>query len=148
MAKKDNVFVKAKAYQRNHPRTAWQDCIKAVSGKRKKRKVGSVAKKKKYRQTGSSNRKADRERSARKPGPRIPAGGDHVTYHERRKNRSDVPGMLTGLTTGQLLAAARKKLVVQEDNMVLRKYHATGKRVKKKIQKGIIEVRRKIRKLL
>lgn len=30
-----NVFTLAKAYQKKHPRTAWQDCIKAVSGKKR-----------------------------------------------------------------------------------------------------------------
>jgi hypothetical protein len=48
-----NVFTAAKAYSKKHPRTSWQDCIKAVSGKKKKapankapaRRVGSGAKK-------------------------------------------------------------------------------------------------------
>lgn len=30
----ENVFVKAKRYQKLHPRTPWQECIKKVSGKK------------------------------------------------------------------------------------------------------------------
>jgi len=30
-----NVFVEAKKYQKLHPKTAWQQCIQAVSGKKK-----------------------------------------------------------------------------------------------------------------
>ncbi len=30
-----NVMILAKAYQKKHPRTPWQECIKKVSGKKK-----------------------------------------------------------------------------------------------------------------
>lgn len=35
MKKADNIFVRAKAYRKQHPRTSFQDAIKKVSGKRK-----------------------------------------------------------------------------------------------------------------
>jgi hypothetical protein len=48
-AKKDNIFVKAKAYHKLHPKTAWADCIQKVKGKKvsgtKKKVSGSVKKK-------------------------------------------------------------------------------------------------------
>ncbi|CAK0746728.1 hypothetical protein CCP1ISM_250002 [Azospirillaceae bacterium] len=55
----------------------------------KKRKT-----KKKPYQTGKSNKKNDQERKAKKPGVRKTKTGS--TYIERRKNRSDMPGKLTG----------------------------------------------------
>jgi|SRR5579859_528181 len=35
MAKSENIFVKAKAYQKLHPRTPWAECIQKVKGKHK-----------------------------------------------------------------------------------------------------------------
>jgi hypothetical protein len=79
------------------------------SGKQKaRRKVGAVkrkpakrkaAKKKtSNRQTGTSNSFFDRMVTAKAPGKRIVKhkGGKKSVYYERRKNRSDKPGMLTG----------------------------------------------------
>ena len=40
-----NVFTKAKAHQKKHPRMTWQDCIKAVSKKGKVSGKKKVAKK-------------------------------------------------------------------------------------------------------
>ena len=34
MAKSENIFVRAKAYQKMHPRTAWAECIQKVKGKK------------------------------------------------------------------------------------------------------------------
>jgi uncharacterized protein YaaW (UPF0174 family) len=42
-----NIFTKAKAYQKKHPKTAWQDCIQAVKVAPKKaaqKAVGKVSK--------------------------------------------------------------------------------------------------------
>lgn len=38
-----DTFQRAKAYRKKHPRTSWQDCVKAVSGKKKAapKKVGA-----------------------------------------------------------------------------------------------------------
>lgn len=42
-----NVFTEAKKYQKSHPKTAWQACIKAVSGKKHKTAIKKAAPKKK-----------------------------------------------------------------------------------------------------
>jgi hypothetical protein len=34
MKKTENIFVKAKAYQKLHPRTAWAECIQKCKGKK------------------------------------------------------------------------------------------------------------------
>lgn len=34
MAKTENIFVRAKAYQKQHPRTPWAECIQKVKGKK------------------------------------------------------------------------------------------------------------------
>lgn len=57
-AKSENIFVRAKAYQKLHPRTAWADCIQKVKGKKtvggvKKKTVGSAAPKKRKRIAGT-----------------------------------------------------------------------------------------------
>lgn len=54
-------------------------------------KIGRI----KNRQTGSSNRKADRKRKAKSPGKRL--SRSRRVYYERRKNRTDKPGSLTGI---------------------------------------------------
>lgn len=48
------------------------------------------------RQTGTSNKASDMLWKAKKPGKRKSARG--ATYYERRKNRSDKPGQITGLS--------------------------------------------------
>ena len=48
-------------------------------------------------QTGKSDKSRDEQREALKPGKRKSRSG--VTYFERRKNRTDMPGKLTGTGT-------------------------------------------------
>lgn len=91
-----NIFKEAKKVQRAHPRMTWQQAIQAAS--KKHNRVGAVKRKKpktKFRQTGSSNKGADSQRRAKPPGKRRSASGR--VYYERRKNRSDKPGLLTGV---------------------------------------------------
>lgn len=92
------ISTRAKQLQKKHPNTKWTSLIKRASKDYRTGKLGSVTKKKKNssRQTGTSNKNYDQQRTARPPGPRKPAGGKKVTYYERRKNRSDKPGSLTG----------------------------------------------------
>lgn len=139
-----NIFKEAKKVQRLHPSWDWQHCIQVASKRHKK--VGAV-KRSKNRQTGSSNKAADKKRSARPPGPRVPAGGRKVTYTERRKNRSDVPGTLTGMSTGRLLAEAKRRIREDIDKKVVKKFHASTKRDRKKYQKEITESKAKLRRL-
>lgn len=100
----------------------------------------------KTRQTGSSNRKADRKRKAKPPGKRKSASGK--TYYERRKNRSDVPGKLSGASAATLTRelVARKKTDLGK--LLLRRELCGTKRDRKKISKRITEVKHDIKKLL
>jgi hypothetical protein len=61
-----------------------------------KKKAGKkkAAVKKHYRQTGTSNKLFDERQRAKKPGKRKSSSGKK--YYENRKNRSDMPGKLTG----------------------------------------------------
>ncbi len=133
---------KAKVLYKTGRYPKFSDAVKAAY-----KKVGSVgATKKKYKQTGTNNRPADRKRKAKSPGKRRSASGRSHT--ERRKNRSDVPGTLTGVSTAQLKGAIKQKIKGTIDKAVLGKFHATKKRDKKKYQKIIttkkIELRRYI----
>jgi hypothetical protein len=129
-----NIFKLAKSIRRKHPKMDWQDAIqKAKKPARKK------SKKAKNRQTGTSSRPADQRRHARRPGKRKSKGGS--TYYERRKNRSDVPGQLTGISAAALTGALKKRLKVKEEKLVVLKYRAIGKRLKKKYQTKITETK-------
>jgi hypothetical protein len=96
-----NVFLEAKKLQRKNPKLKWQAAIKkAAAEQRKKGKSGSV---KKRKQTGTSNKKRDKQYKALPPGKRKSASGK--TYYESRKNRSDMPGSLTGMVKQKLANA-------------------------------------------
>jgi hypothetical protein len=90
------------------PGEAWLTAIKRSSrelksGKKsakkaaskKRRKVSGVKKKRKVYQTGSSSKHYDQMKTAKAPGKRKSKSGR--IYTERRKNRSDLPGKLTGI---------------------------------------------------
>lgn len=71
------------------------------SKKSASKKVGAKKKKPKSRQTGTSNRRRDLELTAKSPGKRmVKSGKKSHAYYERRKNRSDKPGHLTGMNGG------------------------------------------------
>ncbi len=116
------ISARAKLIYKAHPSKKWTDCIKQASrelkGKkspikrrkaptktrkaapaRKRAKVGRAPKK--YRQTGRTTKSRDKLLSAQLPGKRVvkTASGSHV-YYERRANRSDKPGKLTGVVSG------------------------------------------------
>ncbi len=89
------ITTRAQAIRRKHPGKSWRHCVEQASREyRTGHKIGKVKPVKKYRQTGTSNRKNDEQRTARVPGKRKSAAGN--TYYERRKNRSDRPGSITG----------------------------------------------------
>jgi hypothetical protein len=81
----------AKQIRKKHPKKEWKACIKAAS---------VIYKKAKTRQTGASSKKHDVALKAKAPGRRKSKTGK--IYYERRKNRSDKPGTLQGVTTGQM----------------------------------------------
>jgi hypothetical protein len=53
------------------------------------------SRKKNYTQRGTSSTRVDKKKRAKRPGKRKSATGK--IYYERRKNRSDKPGSLTGI---------------------------------------------------
>lgn len=102
---KNNALTKitdrARSLRRKQPGMSWKNAVKKAGVDYRSGRLGAVTttkkKKDKSRQTGTSNKHYDEQRSARPPGARVPSGGKKVTYYERRKNRSDKPGSLTGL---------------------------------------------------
>lgn len=139
-------------------------CIKEASAEYRagSKKVGKVkrvkkkaAKKKSYRQTGTSSKKYDQQRTARPPGARIPKGGRKVTYYERRKNRSDVPGKLTGVGAQNEVALRRlqecnRHLIEAESrvNRLKREYKALPRGMAKKLFKRNITEAQKMYKIV
>lgn len=94
-------------------------------------------------QTGSSNKLYDSRKKAQGPGKRVSVDGN--VYYERRKNRSDMPGSLTGI-------GALKKTALSDCQYKLGKLHAaklqeTTKRGKAALQKQINEVNKKVKQL-
>lgn len=73
---------------------------KRKSVPRKKKSVTSYKPRKKTHQTGTSSKSRDRMIKAKPPGKRIVKGGNGKkhAYYEYRKNRSDMPGQLTGVS--------------------------------------------------
>lgn len=139
------ITVRAKQLQKKHPRTPWTELISKASRQLKSEGKIGAAKKKSNRQTGSSHKLRDSARSARPPGKRTSKSG--AAYYERRKNRSDKPGSLTGVSASTLLAEARRRINTDIDKLVVRKFRAPGKRDKKKIQKTITQKKSQLRKL-
>ncbi len=142
-----NIFKEAKKVQRMHKSWDWQKCIQVAS--RRHKKVAAPKKKKKNpnRQTGSSNASVDKRIRARKPGARIPAGGDHVTYYERRKNRSDVPGTLTGVSDATLKSALKDRLKDKLGKKLVKKTLSTKVREKRKLGKEITQIKRDLNRI-
>lgn len=105
-----------------------------------------MATKKKYRQTGRSKKSADIKRKAKPPGKRKSSSGR--TYFENRKNRSDIPGKLTGMTATQLTSELKRRINDNIDKLVVKKFRETTKRGKKQLQKKITEYKAQLRKLL
>lgn len=107
---------RAKEIRKKHPGKKWINCIKEASAQLKSgRAVSAVKKKRSYRQTGSSNKKRDQARSAKAPGKRTVkrADGSSHTYTERRKNRSDKPGKLTGSGIGNAATAYQYSILTR-----------------------------------
>src|SRR5688572_10992572 len=130
-----NTFKKAKQIQRKHPRMSWQDAIQAA-GKQIRKST---------HQTGTSNKKRDQARKSKKPGKRRAASGK--IYYERRKDRTDKPGSLTGVTAATLTAELRGRLKERLGVYLLAKDQAGKKMEKRRYQKLITEIRKKLNKL-
>lgn len=114
------------------------------------------------RQTDTSNQAADVKRKAKAPGKRKSKSG--ATYYERRKNRSDKPGSLTGgnknisryhtdynrpevnISIGSLKSQLVKKMEDQMARLFIQKENAKTKRDRNRIQKEISANRRELKK--
>lgn len=130
---------KAKRLYKTGRYKTFADAVKAAY---KKKKVGSVAKK--NRQTGKTTRIADAKRKAKRPGKRKSASGR--TYYERRKNRSDVPGTLTG-TVSSHVSAAKKLLADRIAHYEKMKFIAQKKSTKRLFAKKISEAKKQYNRL-
>ncbi len=129
---------KAKTLYKTGRYKTFGDAVKAAY-----KKVGSVgATKKKYRQTGTSSRKADSQRKAKRPGKRKSRSGK--VYTERRKNRSDMPGKLTGIGAGTLKSELRRRLAERQMKLLAEKHHTVLKTVKRKLSKEINAIDRQL----
>lgn len=116
---------------------------KAITAAKRLYKTGRYAKfsdavKAAWRQTGSSKTTSDKKRKAKAPGKRKSAAGK--VYYERRKNRSDKPGTITGAKS--FIVAELKK---QLSNRLLRASLATTKKDKRYWNKLAAETKKQIK---
>lgn len=143
------ITTRAKQLKKTHPGAAWKNLVKQAGREYRAGKLGSAAvsatKKKKVWQTGSSLKKNDSQRKAKPPGRRRSASGQ--TYIERRKNRSDKPGMLTGITTATLTSALRSRLKDQLGRNLVARETATSRGAFVRANKAVKDTRAKLRRL-
>lgn len=88
-----NLLKEVKDYNRKSKKAPVKSAIKKSRPVKKAKAAKKTAFKNTY-QRGTSNKTADESRKALSPGKRKSATGR--TYYEYRKNRSDMPGSLTG----------------------------------------------------
>lgn len=148
------ITTRAKQIYKKRPGMKWTNAVKQASGELKRSgAIGATKKKapakkevvkKEYRQTGTSNKFYDEQRTAKAPGKRKSATGK--TYYERRRNRSDMPGTLAGVSMAKLNGAMLGKLTTKLGELYVKRDMTNGKRDKRKIQKQITETKRTITK--
>lgn len=115
----------------------------AKMGATKKKPVKKVLKK--YRQTGSSSKYYDEAKKAKLPGKRKSASGK--IYFENRKNRSDMPNSLTGISQAKLMGEIRQRVEGTMGKAYVDLNKATKAAEKKALKKIISECKIKLRKL-
>lgn len=120
---------------------------KKVSRSAPKKRVAKKAapKKKDYHQTGRSTLAYDLKRRALPPGKRVSRSG--VTYYERRRNRTDQPGTMAGVSEKALIGEIEKRIKGIIGKAYTDKLTCKTKREKNLYDKIIIENKRKLRKL-
>lgn len=138
------ITARAKQLRKKHPNTAWKNLVKQAGREYRTGKLGPT--KKKYYQRGSSVKSFDAALKAKKPGKRKSASGK--TYYERRKNRSDMPGQLTGASVSQLKSELKNRLEDQLGKQLVRREMAPTKTRRRKVNKQVVETRRKLKKLI
>jgi len=133
------AVAKAKKLYKTGRYKTFADAVKAAY-----KTIGGVSKK--NRQTGTSNRTADKKIKAKPPGKRVVKhpGGKSSVYYERRKNRSDVPGTVTGV--GDAKALIRRSLKRKLSNQLLMWALATNKSNRRRIAKQVRETKAELKK--
>lgn len=147
MAKQTTKFTRAvkrakQLYKSGRYKT-FADAVK--SAYKKVGTVGAMKKKKKTWQTGTSVKRKDQQRKAKPPGKRKSASGK--TYVERRKNRSDLPGQLTGINTGTLKSELIRREKANLANQLLRKEIAPTRKAYNSARERVNEIKARLRKL-
>jgi hypothetical protein len=150
------ISKRAKAIRK--PGQSWQSAIKQASrevmahkpakkkpARKKRRKVGATKTAAKYRQTGSSTKHRDKMFRAKAPGKRKSASGK--VYYERRKNRSDVPGTLTGISVGAMRSEMKRRTESNLADALLAKEKATSLKQHKAAMKRIYKYRKELKAL-
>lgn len=99
------IIARAKQLRKKHPSAKWTNLVKQAGKDYKSGKIGAT--KKQYRQTGKSSAMHDEMLKAKAPGKRTVKhrGGKKTVYYERRKNRSDKPGSLTGIDKSRMVSS-------------------------------------------
>ncbi len=103
---------RAKQLRQVNKKLSQTEAIKKAAAEYRAGKLGKVPAKKAVKQYGTSDKKRDSERSARPPGPRKSKTGRK--YFERRKNRSDVKGKVTGIPITRQIQAELDQVKIAE----------------------------------
>lgn len=156
----EQISATAKQIRRKHPGKAWKACIQEASAIYRRspagKKIAGVKKKPDKRkikprqrgkpdikrQTGESSIPHDKRMSAKQPGLRKSTAGNW--YYERRKNRSDKPGSLTGVGVYAASAMQRLQKEILEKSKALTQIEKlkTLSRVKGRTAKEKAEIRK------
>lgn len=123
-----NIFKVAKSISNKHKGLSWQQCIKRAA--------------KQNRQTGTSNKKRDKARKAKAPGKRKSSTGK--VYYERRKNRSDKRGHVTGISLPKLRSEMKEQIKLSLGKLLVSRTLAKTKTAAKKIGKRIAPLKRQL----
>lgn len=134
----------AKRLQRIHKTWPWKDCIRVASDNYNSGKIGSLPMKANS-SLGRASRKHKRRPAAKKAKHRRHIGTAKPTAAARG---TVSPAKLSGVSAGSLRSELKRRINTDIDKAVVRKFHATGKRIKRKIQKIITDKKAQLRKLI
>ena len=140
------ITARAKQLRKEHPNSKWALLVKKAGAEYRSGKLGARKPKPKVWQTGHTTKRVDRRYKAKKPGKRKSKSGK--VYTERRKNRSDIPGTLTGISTGTLKSAMKNRLKESLGKQLVRREMATTAKAFHTAGKQIKETRSQLRKLM
>lgn len=141
------ITTRARQIRKAHPSMQWKNAVRKASAEYRNGSIGAAKpKKKKTYQTGKSTKLNDAKRKAKKPGKRTSATGRK--YTERRKNRSDIPGTLTGMSVGALGSALRTKLKEKLGKDIVRREFATTAKGYRAASDSVKQTRSQLNRLL